>query len=295
MIDIPQALQAKLDSGVTTLCWVWKLTRQDDQVFCFSDQDQALVFAGMTCQPGLAFDAGELRGEAGFRPTRGAVFGGLDAQLITQTDLDNGVWDRARVEIYRLDWLEPALFYKTFTGELGALKRTQSGFEVELAGLSARLNRTIGRVFSKLCDAELGDARCQVDLSASAYSASVTVTRLISARAFAISGLQAFESGWFTHGVLSWEGGPNAPAHARITQHRREADESVLELDVGPAEPIEIGQDARLVAGCDKSFETCKVKFSNAVQFRGCPHMPGNDVLMRAASSEAIQDGSSRQ
>ncbi len=26
MIDIPPALQAMLDAGVTTLCWVWILT-----------------------------------------------------------------------------------------------------------------------------------------------------------------------------------------------------------------------------------------------------------------------------
>ena len=33
MIDIPPALQAKLDQGATTLCWVWILTRRDGAKF----------------------------------------------------------------------------------------------------------------------------------------------------------------------------------------------------------------------------------------------------------------------
>ncbi|HCR66184.1 MAG TPA: hypothetical protein DIW38_06680, partial [Oceanicaulis sp.] len=31
--------------------------------------------------------------------------------------------------------------------------------------------------------------------------------------------------------------------------------------------------------------ETCKARFSNAANFRGCPHMPGNDALIRPVSA----------
>jgi uncharacterized phage protein (TIGR02218 family) len=33
-----------------------------------------------------------------------------------------------------------------------------------------------------------------------------------------------------------------------------------------------------VLAGCDKAFSTCKKKFDNALNFRGFPHLPGNDV-----------------
>ena len=42
--------------------------------------------------------------------------------------------------------------------------------------------------------------------------------------------------------------------------------------------PIVVGDQVRLVAGCDKTFATCKAKFANALNFRGFPHLPGNDA-----------------
>jgi uncharacterized phage protein (TIGR02218 family) len=39
-----------------------------------------------------------------------------------------------------------------------------------------------------------------------------------------------------------------------------------------------VGDIFSVEAGCDKTFATCKAKFSNALNFRGFPHLPGNDV-----------------
>jgi uncharacterized phage protein (TIGR02218 family) len=41
------------------------------------------------------------------------------------------------------------------------------------------------------------------------------------------------------------------------------------------------GVRVRLTEGCDKRFETCRVRFANSVNFRGEPHLPGNDLLTR--------------
>lgn len=38
-----------------------------------------------------------------------------------------------------------------------------------------------------------------------------------------------------------------------------------------------------ITAGCDKQFATCQAKFANAVNFRGFPHMPGNDYILAVA------------
>lgn len=46
--------------------------------------------------------------------------------------------------------------------------------------------------------------------------------------------------------------------------------------------------------GCDKRFSTCRDRFANSVNFRGFPHMVGNDVLQATPSSEPVRDGSSR-
>jgi uncharacterized phage protein (TIGR02218 family) len=44
---------------------------------------------------------------------------------------------------------------------------------------------------------------------------------------------------------------------------------------------IAVGDSFIIRAGCDKQFKTCKAKFSNSVNFRGFPHMPGDDTVLR--------------
>jgi len=51
----------------------------------------------------------------------------------------------------------------------------------------------------------------------------------------------------------------------------------------------------RVVAGCDKTAETCRAKFSNFLNFRGFPHIPGDDWVTAYPKNGAVHDGSSLQ
>ena len=42
---------------------------------------------------------------------------------------------------------------------------------------------------------------------------------------------------------------------------------------------VEVGDEALVEAGCDRTPETCRVKFSNLVNFQGEPHIPGVDQI----------------
>ncbi len=46
---------------------------------------------------------------------------------------------------------------------------------------------------------------------------------------------------------------------------------------------IAAGDTFAVTAGCDKLFSTCQAKFANGVNFRGFPHMPGNDFVLSYA------------
>lgn len=290
MIEIPAALQAKLDSGATTLAWCWRVTRHDGQVFGFTDHDGPLSFDGLTCEPGAGLSPGAMRAETGFAPARAAAFGALNSDAITAADLDNGLWDGAKVEIFRVDWSDPVLRFRAATGEIGAITRSETGFEAEVEGLTARLNRRIGRVFSRACDAELGDARCGVALADPAFAGSGSVLDVIDPHAVLVDGLGGYAAGWFGGGVLVWTGGANGGARQRVVRHQT----GRLELERAPARPILVGDGFDITAGCDKRAQTCRSKFANFVNFRGHPHMPGNDVLLRHAASETDRDGGKR-
>jgi uncharacterized phage protein (TIGR02218 family) len=51
------------------------------------------------------------------------------------------------------------------------------------------------------------------------------------------------------------------------------------------------GDAFTVVAGCDKSFETCKAKFAPQLNFRGFPHLPGNDAAYGYVTDGGNFDG----
>jgi hypothetical protein len=59
MRSIPSALQAKLDSGATTLARCWTVTRRDGVVLGFTDHDGDLAVGGSTCRAATGFTASE--------------------------------------------------------------------------------------------------------------------------------------------------------------------------------------------------------------------------------------------
>ncbi|MGE3292612.1 MAG: phage BR0599 family protein, partial [Geminicoccaceae bacterium] len=44
-------------------------------------------------------------------------------------------------------------------------------------------------------------------------------------------------------------------------------------------------------AGCDKRMETCGAKFANTANFRGFPHIPGQDAVLRYATKDGGHEG----
>ena len=69
-----------------------------------------------------------------------------------------------------------------------------------------------------------------------------------------------------------------------------------FELWQAMPEPIAAGDSFTVTAGCDKRFETCHDRFNNVVNFRGFPHIPGNDfVISYPVQGEPGNDGKSRQ
>ena len=54
---------------------------------------------------------------------------------------------------------------------------------------------------------------------------------------------------------------------------------------------IAAGDAITVTAGCDKSYATCRAKFANGLNFRGFPHIPGNDFSLGYAAPIRTMDG----
>tara|TARA_R110000868_G_scaffold322583_2_gene583534 strand:+ start:4480 stop:5124 length:645 start_codon:yes stop_codon:yes gene_type:complete len=156
-------MQASLDAGVTTHAWCWRVARGDGAVFGFTDHDRDLVFDGATYRAGSGFGGEGAECRLGLAPSQDDLAGALDNDVLTEADLAAGLWAGARVESWRVDWSDTGQRVMTAVGELGEIRRLDGRFEAELLGLPHRLERVTGRVFTRRCDAVLGDARCGVD------------------------------------------------------------------------------------------------------------------------------------
>ena len=165
MLSLPEGLQEKLRGPVASLCWCWKLTRADGLVIGLTDHDRTLVFEGVVFEPDGVAQPPDSEIEAGLSSGRAGLGLVLDHAAITQADLLAGVWEKTRVELYRVDWADTHDRVRTDIWWFGPAVLEDGFCQVELLGREAALERQIGRVFSRTCDARLGDSRCGVSAS----------------------------------------------------------------------------------------------------------------------------------
>jgi uncharacterized phage protein (TIGR02218 family) len=296
MRAIPAELQSKLDSGVTTLCRCWRITRRDAVVQGFTDHDEDVVLDGLTCRAGTGLTGSEATAQLGLAVAGSEISGALADDALTEADLAAGRYDAATIEIFLVDWSDPSLFVLMSKGTLGEVRREGQAFAAEVRGLSDRLNQESGRRYTATCSADLGDSRCTIDLADPAFLGAGAVAALNGTSSLLASGLDAFADGWFSAGRLSWTSGANAGLAVEIKTHRVVPDAVMLDLWQAMPEPIAAGDTFSVTAGCDKRFDTCRERFDNAVNFRGFPHIPGNDFITRyAVSGEPGNTGKSLQ
>jgi uncharacterized phage protein (TIGR02218 family) len=295
MRAIPAALQAKLDSGATTLCRCWVLTRRDGVVQGFTDHDEDVVLDAVTCRAGTGLNGSEATQKLGLAVDSSELSGALADDTLNEDDLAAGPYDAAEVELWLVDWSEPDLRVLLAKGLLGEVRRDGTAFTAEVRGLSDRLAQESGRLYTATCSADLGDARCGIDLGQPAYHGAGSIIVTTGVSSFAASGLAGFDDGWFTRGKLTFTSGANADLSVEVKAHRKA---SVVSFDLWQAmpQPIAPGDAFTVTAGCDKAFATCHDRFANAVNFRGFPHLPGNDFVLRyPLAGEPGNDGGSLQ
>jgi len=162
---IPEQTKTAFSAEVTTLCLCWQMTRADGFVVAVTDHDRALAFENIKFDPGAAIEGGEFNSSAAMKPSQAAGRGALANEAITEADLAAGMWNGARVDVWRVNWRDPEQRLQIWSGRLSEITHGAGGYSAELVSLKADLERPVGRVYSRRCDAVLGDARCGIDLS----------------------------------------------------------------------------------------------------------------------------------
>jgi uncharacterized phage protein (TIGR02218 family) len=284
-------LLAHLREGTTTLAWCWRITRADGIVLGFTDHDRPLAFDGTGFESESGLVPSEIRSSSDLAVDAQDASGVLTSDRITETDIRDGRWDNARVEVWRVNWADTTQRVLMRRGAIGQIRRGRLAFVAEMRSLAHLLGQTAGRTFQATCDAALGDARCGVNLEAALHKGTGTVANIQRGGAFHAAGLGTFADGWFTGGTLSWASGFNVGRVAEVMLHARTGGLVTITLLEVPVRPVAVTDAFTTRAGCDKRAETCGGKFSNIANFRGFPHIPGQDAVVRYATRDGGHEG----
>ncbi len=282
MRDIPPSLQSHLQSGTTTLCHCWRITLRSGEKLGFTDHDEPVVLDGTSFEAQAGFTGTEIHSSTGLSVDNLEASGALKSGQLDEARLNAGDYDHAIVEIWRVNWQDASQRFLQRKGHLGEVSYGQGHFTAEVRGLAHLMNQPKGRLFQYGCDAMLGDTRC--GFTVTNVPAIITAVR---ENSFDVSGLSAFNDDWFTRGVLQFNG-------QRSVTIRRHFASGRVDLWHPLKFTVNVGDAVMLQAGCDKQFSTCTTKFSNGINFRGYPHMPGNDFVMAIASAKDTNDGLKR-
>lgn len=269
----------------------WMISRADGLVLGFTDHDGELQFDGVRFLPDSGLTARVVAQASGLSVDNSEAEGVLSSDAITGADLMAGRWDGAGLRMWEVDWRDVSNRRLVFRGSLGEVSHSAGRFRAELRGLSEPLAASVGRVCHPRCPARLGDSSCGLRVSDPALSGAFVVAETIETN-LRFADAQGFDAGWFTRGMLRVLSGAAKGLEVAIRGDTvTDSGGREVELWRSPAVRIQPGDQVLLVAGCDKRAETCRLKFNNFLNFRGFPHMPGEDWLLTSGARAGAGHG----
>ncbi len=286
-------LKAHLASGATTVCRAWAVTRRDGVVLGFTDHDRDLAFEGITFRAASGLTASAVQQGTGLAVDNTEALGALSDAGLTEADILAGRYDGAEVRLWQVNWADFGQREMLFRGSVGEITRAGGAFRAELRGLTEMLNQPRGRVFQRDCSAVLGDGQCRVDTGLPAFSVTATVESVERDCVFRFSGAVDHAPRWFEYGRLTMLTGAAAGLGGMVKNDRQGPELRIVELWQSLGAAVNAGDQCRLEAGCDKTMGACHGKFNNVMNFRGFPHIPGEDWMVAFPANGKRNDGGS--
>lgn len=266
------SLTEHIATGVTTLCYCWVITRQDNVTIGFTDHDEDVTVDGVLCYASAGITTTKFQRSLGLVDDNLDVDGVIDNDMLTETDLALGRYDEGSVRLYLVNWTNPTEFDLLARGRIGTVTSTDLGkFTAEFRSESDQLGQSAGRLFQRTCGTFLGATECGVNTSLPAHRLSSTATAA-EGHVVTVSGATAYADEWFALGTLTH-------AATGVTYRIRRHVGDLVYLWERPKVAIEPGDAVMVIAGCRRTDSVCAAKFSNIVNFRGFPFMPGQDYL----------------
>lgn len=266
-------MAAWLAQELVPLAWAWRLERRDGVVIGLTTHDSPLVIEDLMYRPTPGIRPSAIHQKTGLDGASFEIEGALCSAAISVEDLALGRWNGASLTLMVANWDDMQSAPVTIaTGWIGNVRSDGATFTAELSGRETALDGPLLPETSPECRAILGDERCRVAMAARTHRA-----RVVAVDEEGILFDRAWPDGDLAYGRLRWLTGNRRGLSTTIIAQAgaRVVTASGKSLDIAE------GLIAELTEGCDKRAATCASRFANIANFRGEPHLPGLDLLMR--------------
>jgi uncharacterized phage protein (TIGR02218 family) len=296
MKSIPIALQAHYDEDACTTCQLTRVETKDGTVYGFTDLDADVIY-----------DDGDgsvtYRAENGFTPSRqqasadiavdNAELAGIVSDTgITMQQIRAGLFDYARVRIYRVNYMDLTHGHEIIaTGTAGETRFSDSGFRVEFRSLTQQLKQPLSPGYSLTCRARHGSMPIGTDDGsfeeahpcgkALVWHAGTITSLGSNAKRIFIASALAQTGDYFSPGVVKITSGPNAGAEMEVDSYDGATKTITLALPLAyaltPTTTFDIRQDCSKVH--DDADHGCLYHWGAdwIYHFQGEPDIPVSD------------------
>jgi uncharacterized phage protein (TIGR02218 family) len=276
---IPAGLQTHFDSGAHTLAHCIRAQLRSGALYGWTDHDRPLLIDGLTYSPAAGMDTSAIETGAALNVPTMNVRGLLDTAGVTEADVSAGLWDFATIRVFLVNWNDLTQQMKLRRGWLGEVSVTLD-FNAEMRGLAQKLQTTIIELASELCKADLFDARCKiVDTEGVWKFTGVALSTVVQAQRQFTAAALVQAADFFSNGKVTFTSGNCNGLSMEVKTHATGGNILLVEAMPYTFAPTDT---FTIWAGCRKRYtEDCGTKFSNKINFRGFPHLPGLDAVLR--------------
>lgn len=278
MKQLSAALATSL-ADCATVCTLVKLTLLGGRVVALADHDKDLVVAGVRYESTYAFEVSSVSIASGTQNSSLELSLLMDDAICSRADILSGAFDRAKCEVMLVDYAHTdngaGLYYA------GRVQQTSFADAItatlQIASLLDQNVNCASEQYSYTCTADLGDARCKVDLSGRKKTFAVGA---VASRQSFTTDLTDDDKAW-NGGLVAFTSGPNEGFAIEVGAYSKSNGGVVLKLPFPYA--LSPGDTGEIFPGCDKTPATCLDTYNNMPNYRGVPI--GSDPALSGLTS----------
>jgi uncharacterized phage protein (TIGR02218 family) len=257
-----------------------KVTRDDGKAFRFTahDEDIRLIEEDgvrYTYKAAGSFKMYALEMTSGLAVSNMDIEGVITDDSITDFDLENGLFESAKVELFLAYWTNLDIgILPLRTAWIGDITTTGISYKTDLRGIAQRLAQVFTSLTSLECRYEFCDADCTLNLADNTEE--VTIGLSATAKVCYIGTLADYVGSPYQWGLIEFTSGKNAGLKMEIVRQIANR----FELFMAMPYPIETGATAKITKGCAKTYDAC-ASYGNVKNMGAEPYITGSDLLAR--------------